>query len=253
MNLTRFDWHKRFKQQARWSRDLRHYLYERAGLQTARRVLDVGCGTGVLIEELQSLTQYQIHALDINFSYLRMAAANASTNAYPILGDAHALPYKDSLFDMTLCHFVLMWLSNPDQAILEMVRVTHPGGSVLALAEPDYGGRIDYPPELELLGQWQQSALQKQGADPFMGRKLAGFLNRAGLVNVEWGVLGGQWQTHFDASNWKMEWTILQSDLASIGLEQDLDHLQALELSAFHEGERVLFVPTFYSWGRKPD
>jgi SAM-dependent methyltransferase len=252
VNLTPLAWHRRFKQQAGWSQQIRHHLYERAGLQTAQRVLDVGSGTGVLEEEIQSIIAGQIHAIDINFSYLRFALASSSQNSYPTLGDAQDLPYNDSLFDITFCHFVLLWLSNPVKAIKEMVRVTRTGGSILALAEPDYGGRIDFPPELELLGHWQQRALQDQGADPFMGRKLAGLFNQVGLVNVEWGVLGGQWHTHFDDEEWNIEWTILRSDLASIGLEQDLNRFQRLDLSAFHEGKRVLFVPTFYAWGLKP-
>ena len=40
------DWHKRYTQQATWTRDLRSYLFEKAGLANARRVLEVGCGTG---------------------------------------------------------------------------------------------------------------------------------------------------------------------------------------------------------------
>lgn len=253
MKLTPIDWHKRFQQQARWSRVLRHYLYERAGLQAAQRVLDVGCGTGVLIEELQSFTQGQIYAIDINLSYLHMVSAKAYVNVNPLQGDAHRLPYKNSIFDITFCHFVLMWLSNPRQAILEMARVTSPGGYILALAEPDYGGRIDYPHELETMGRWQQDALRNQGADPLMGRKLASFFNQAGLDNVEWGVLGGQWQNNFNELDWEMEWSILQSDLESMGIKQNLTNIQSLDLSAFQKGERILYVPTFYSWGRKPN
>ncbi|PIV25986.1 MAG: SAM-dependent methyltransferase, partial [Anaerolineae bacterium CG03_land_8_20_14_0_80_58_20] len=38
--------HERYTQQARWTRDLRAYLFDKAGLRDARRVLEVGCGTG---------------------------------------------------------------------------------------------------------------------------------------------------------------------------------------------------------------
>ena len=32
----------------------------------------------------------------------------------------------------------------------------------MALAEPDYGGRIDYPEQLGHIGRWQAQALRKQ-------------------------------------------------------------------------------------------
>jgi len=37
----KMEWHKRFVQQAAWTRELRLYLFKRAGMPTARRVLEV--------------------------------------------------------------------------------------------------------------------------------------------------------------------------------------------------------------------
>ena len=88
------------------------------------------------------------------------------------LGDAHQLPLADGCFDVCLCHFLLLWVTDPIQVLQEMYRVTRSGGVVMALAEPDYGSRIDYPQELSLLGKWQMDSLEQQGADPFIGRKL---------------------------------------------------------------------------------
>ena len=44
----------------------------------------------------------------------------------------------------------------------------------------------------------QQMYAQQQGADPRMGRKLAGLFHKAGLGSVETGVLGGQWSREND-------------------------------------------------------
>ncbi len=127
--------------------------------------------------------------LDLNAAYLKLARRHAP-RAHLSRGDAYQLPYRPGSFDVAYCHFVLLWLARPAAALAEMVRVTRPGGAVLALAEPDYGGRIDYPDELAALGAKQATALKNQGADPILGRRLAALLVEAGLDAVESGVPG---------------------------------------------------------------
>jgi len=256
MTLSPTDWHARFSQQARWTQDLRNYLYTRAGLSTAKRVLDVGCGTGALLPELISGRQSSVIGLDISHNSLSYAQS-ANSVACLLCGDAHNLPFVDRSFDITLCHFLLLWVSNPIRVLEEMVRLTKPGGVVLAIAEPDYGGRIDYPPELERLGILQELSLRQQGADTRLGRRLAAMFTQVGLNSIEFGVLGGQWrnsQTHVD---WQTEWDLLISDLESISrkeiylpTQEELDELAIIDRQASLRGERVLFVPTFYAWGK---
>lgn len=254
MPLTPIEWHERYTQQAGWTKDLREHLYSRAGLQVGQRVLDLGCGTGVLEVELIREVGARAFGLDIDLPNLRLAASNA-VQASLAQGDAHSLPYPDGSFDITLCHFVLLWTKDPRRVVREMKRVTRPGGAVLALAEPDYGGRIDYPSELAVLGEWQIDSLRRQGADPLLGRKLAGLFNAAGLESIETGVLGGQWTGRPSREERRSEWATIQADLeftSQLRREADLSiqQLRRLEETAWSSGERILFVPTFYAWGR---
>ncbi|MBN1666342.1 MAG: methyltransferase domain-containing protein [Anaerolineales bacterium] len=246
------EWHTRFSQQARWTHDLRSYLYQRVNLPQAPNILDVGCGTGALAEELIGLSEGAVHGLDINQAHLKIAQSTAP-RLQLTQADAHFLPFPNGTFDLVLCHFLLLWVSSPLKAILEMKRVSRPGGAILALAEPDYGGRIDYPPALEQLGQWQAASLRQQGADPLMGRKLAQCFHRAGLVQIETGVLGAQWVAAPSQEEWQSEWSILAADLAqNPSWDSKLEQLRGIELAAWQNGTRVLFVPTFYAWGRIP-
>lgn len=256
MTLSPSHWHVRFSQQARWTQDLRNFLYTRAGLFKAERVLDVGCGTGALLPELISGHQTSVIGLDINRSSLNYAQSTNSSAAL-IRGDAHNLPFADGSYDLTLCHFLLLWVSNPIRVLEEMVRLTRPGGAVLAMAEPDYGGRIDYPPELERLGDLQELSLRQQGADTRLGRRLAAMFNHVGLKSIEFGVLGGQWRISPANIDWQTEWDVLISDLESIspkeiGLptQEELEDLAIIDRHASQRGERILFVPTFYAWGK---
>lgn len=241
-------------QQAKWTQDLRHHLYSQINFGLARRVLEVGCGTGAVLAELTMQTHGDIFGLDISANYLNLAARNLPGIAL-ILGDAHALPCSAGDFDISLCHFLLLWVSDPIEVVSEMARVTQPGGFVLALAEPDYGGRIDFPSELGVLGDWQQAALRQQGADPLLGRRLRAIFQHAGLTDVEAGVLGGQWSGIPTPEDWEMEWNVLEDDLigaSNVLVTPELTRLQQLYKSSWEQGERVLFVPTFYAWGRVP-
>ena len=218
-----------------------------------RRVLEVGCGTGAILAELpESVTLTA--GLDLDFAFLSLAQ-RSDPRARLTQGDALALPYADRAFDAALCHFLLLWVADPFQVLREMARVTRPGGAVLALAEPDYGGRVDFPAELAALGAWQRESLRRQGADPLMGRRLAGLFHKAGLKNVETGVLGGQWSGFPDWDAWESEWAVLESDLTQTSETVNIPEVQklkALDRSATERGERVLFVPTFYAWGSVP-
>jgi SAM-dependent methyltransferase len=211
--------------------------------------LEVGCGTGAITADLAACSPAAIHGLDLGFPHLAFAA-KLDVAASFACGDALALPYATGVFDLTCCHFLLLWVPQPAAALAEMRRVTRPGGAVLVLAEPDYGGRIDHPPELAPLGQWQREALKHQGADPEMGRQLGGLLTRAGLQSVEMGVLGGQWGAVASRESHTLEWAVLQADLHQLADPEVLQQMEAQDRAAWQQGERVLFVPTFYAWGR---
>jgi SAM-dependent methyltransferase len=84
------------------------------------RVLDAGCGEGVLVEEYAGTIA--IEGVDPNYS-----SANVRT------GSLTALPYAAATFDRALCLDVLEHLSYEDQprALAELHRVLRPGAELL--------------------------------------------------------------------------------------------------------------------------
>lgn len=250
MPLSIAQWHQRYQQQAQWTRELRSYIYDRVSITRAKKVLDVGCGTGVLEIELTQLCSAETFGLDIDPHPIGFAHQVAPGSIYTI-GDALRLPYQSASFDFTLCHFLFLWVSDALEVMNELSRVTSPGGYVLALAEPDYGGRIDYPPELTKLGCWQCEALQDQGAHPFIGRELRQLFSSAGLVEIEAGVLGAQWHEQDDFSELDLEWQVIRSDLdQKPAFTQQIDRLYAIDKTSRQSQHRILFVPTFYAIGK---
>jgi SAM-dependent methyltransferase len=216
-------------------------------------VLDVGCGTGVLTKELSQSSINSTIGLDINTEYINIAVSVAPS-AILSLGDAHHMPFKSSVFDYCLCHYLLMWVVDPLSVLLEMKRVTVSNGAVLVLAEPDYGGRIDYPEQLAILNEWQTTALQNQGAHPFMGRKIKAIFHQAGLNDIEVGVIGAQWKNTTPDHELNSEWEIIQSDLGYLSNTSEVvkssEEIRKIDLAAWATGERIIYVPTFYAWGK---
>ena len=253
MPLTFKDWHKRFELQAQWTKSTRDYLFQRAGCSYSSRVLDVGCGTGAISGEISQTKIDHVVGIDFNIGFVRHAL---TTNSEQLLNvaDAHSLPFKPDTFDCTYCHFLLMWVADPAQAIREMRRVTAPGGSVLALAEPDYGGRIDYPDQLAIINEWQIAALSGQGANPFMGRKIKALFHQADLEDIEVGVIGAQWTTDIQEKEFQSEWEIIRSDLMGLSKKSEVkktaDEIHKIDQAAWVLGERILYVPTFYALGK---
>jgi len=96
---------------------VRRYL---DALPASTRVLDAGCGEGILVEEYAG--RLAITGVDANYSSARV-----------MHGSLTALPFPDGTFDRALCLDVLEHLSFEDQprALGELFRVLRPGGELL--------------------------------------------------------------------------------------------------------------------------
>jgi len=88
-------------------------------LPAGTRVLDAGCGEGVIVDEFHD--RLRIEGVDPNYSSARVTRASLL-----------ALPYADSTFERALCLDVLEHLSFEQQAVAlaELHRVIGPGGEL---------------------------------------------------------------------------------------------------------------------------
>lgn len=245
-------WHQRYEQQARWTQAVRARAYGQVGLAQAERVLEVGSGTGVLTRELHRWTEAQVVGLDLSRPALSFTRGHDPATRL-VQGDGRALPFADDAFDAAIAHYLLLWVRQPERLLQEMVRILRPGGALMCLAEPDYGGRIDHPSRLASLGRRQAHALQRSGAQPDIGRRLPGLLARAGLVDLHAGILGAEWTPGLSPDDLRVECSVLALDCGLPTSGRVFETLIEEEAAAWRSGDRVLFVPTFYAYGRKPD
>ncbi|HMU21311.1 MAG TPA: metalloregulator ArsR/SmtB family transcription factor, partial [Sphingorhabdus sp.] len=105
------------------------------------RVLDIGTGTGRMIE-LFARDAQRFVALDNSVEMLRLARAKlggmedaAAVQAHTeiVLGDFNTLPFADGSFDTILFHQVLHYAQHPERAIAEAARVLAPEGRLLVV------------------------------------------------------------------------------------------------------------------------
>jgi SAM-dependent methyltransferase len=242
--LTPAEWDEQYARQADWTRATRTHLYRRAKLAHASRVLDVGSGTGVVTEEVAARSRGQVIGIDHDPEMVAFARGRRGQAEYR-LGDAHDLPFAGGWFDVTVCHFLLLWCREPAQAAAEMVRVTRPGGAVLICAEPDYGGRLDHPDFP--LRVWQTQALRREGADPFLGRKLRALFALPAVRRTEVGLIAGLWDLPTLHREFEGEWALWQRTLEGQVPPDELARAKAADKAAIDAGKRLIFVPVFFA------
>jgi len=97
----------------------------------ARRILDVGCGTGDLTARLRAeLTTELVAGCDFSAGMLEQAAARTRAVRW-LQGDATRLPFTDATFEAVLSTEAFHWFPDPDTALREFHRVLGPGGRLL--------------------------------------------------------------------------------------------------------------------------
>ena len=100
-----------------------------ARVETGQRVLDVGCGTGILAREVSGRvgSSGRVTGIDPSPGMLAVAKQLAPSLDWREAA-AESLPFPDESFDVVVSQFGLMFFMDQRQAIREMLRVLIAGG-----------------------------------------------------------------------------------------------------------------------------
>jgi SAM-dependent methyltransferase len=128
----------------RWSRRVAARIVELVTPTAEGMLLDVGCGTGSMTAALLGAHPgRRIVGVDVSEPYLAHASARADCAGAEFLRqDALSLSFPDQSFAGAYALIALNFMSDPLKAAREMVRVTKPGGTLVAAAWDFRGGLV---------------------------------------------------------------------------------------------------------------
>jgi ubiquinone/menaquinone biosynthesis C-methylase UbiE len=105
---------------------------ENVKLGGGKRVLDVGCGTGLFFSHVASCASMVV-GIDVSRKLLFRAnhAAKKASNVYVLQADADHLPFSEGSFEAVFAFTVLQNMPKPVETLAELKRVATVGGSVV--------------------------------------------------------------------------------------------------------------------------
>jgi ubiquinone/menaquinone biosynthesis C-methylase UbiE len=101
-----------------------------------RRILDVGCGTGLFASRIRErFPRTQVVGLDLSAGMLRQAHCRMSRagGLHQVQGDSQRLPFASNTFDAITCSHSFHHYPRQDRVVAEMHRVLRPGGKLLII------------------------------------------------------------------------------------------------------------------------
>jgi SAM-dependent methyltransferase len=163
------------------------------------RVAEFGCGYGrfasMLLPLLAAGSSYTgFDSAATLVAKGRTIFAESPYAASFVRGEVHHAPLRDRNFDVTIAHLVLMHVPDPETVLREMLRVTRPGGLLIACDANRNGHNallhIEETNEqenlpLEVFQAVNRSIRRESGVDYNIGMKTPFLMHRMGLLKVQ--------------------------------------------------------------------
>ena len=211
-----------------------------AALREGEHVLDVGTGTGIVVDRAAVSVGLGGHVTGIDISPEMLALAEDTLEAGGLVnvslreGGAESIPADDNIFDVVLASLSLMYVVDRSAAAREIVRVLRPGGRMV--------GAVWTGPEQCDLVRFQQIAGGFAAAPPVAGvgpGALADptpFLEQLGNVGIDAHVVTET--LGFEVDSFAQAWDVFAGvTTAKLSPERRLEAREAVSAAMWPHGE----------------
>ena len=238
-------------------------LLDRVGLRPGQVAIDLGCGPRGIVDLLarRVAPAGRVVGLDADPAHAAMAAGFAARQGLSgveiITADARSTGLPAGSFDLVHARTLLVNLPDPASVAAEMMRLAKPGGWIASM-EPDTEHALCYPPHpaFDRLCEIFTVAFRRNGADPWIGRRVPELFRQAGLedaaveARVQMYPPGNSRRTSRLDLVRAMRPQVLDMGLASAAELDELDTAARAHLTG--PDTVVMSGLLFLTWGRKP-
>jgi len=166
---------------------MREAYLDQMGLTPNARVLETGCGTGVVSRALVRRTSFAGAVVGVDFSDVLIQAGRRLAHAENLndriefrVGDSHALDDPDGSYDFVIAHTLVSHVVDPAKVISEAARVVRPKGTI-AIFDGDYASLAYGAGDTELNAKMVEAILAGVAANPQVMRQVPTLLRDCGL------------------------------------------------------------------------
>jgi len=231
--------------------------WERAGVVSGARIVDVGCGPGAVLARLAAVVGPAGRAVGVDRDPVAVGHARRAVAGLPQasvgVGAADATGLRPGWADVAMCRHVLAHNTGRERAIVDhLAGLVRPGGAV-DLVDVDLTCQRIMPldPDLDLFERYLEFQV-RQGNDLSVGMRLGSLLEDAGLAVERFRCAGPV--LRFPAGSRPPHWAAREA-MRAAGMADDADIARwgaALDRMDALDPRPWIFTPILIAVGRLP-